>query len=165
VGSHHRIALCLALCACQRSETAPQASPSASSPAAPDTAQPHEIAEGSQDAFGLMLPRDMLVTARMKDAVYASGKLAFEPLANYVRERVLAQRVDTGPNKTVFVNAAVKSAPERVVDIEVVGRQGSVQMVVRDRRRAPAEKGPSEEQRWKRVGLTPDGRVLKEHAK
>jgi hypothetical protein len=153
------------LLGCDRETETAAHPPASASTAQPDTTLPGEIAEGAEQAFGLPLPRDMQVTARLKDAVYANGKLPFEPLANYVRDRVLAERVDTGPNKTVFVNAAVKSSPTKLVDVEVVSRHGSVQMVVRDRHRPPPEPGLSEEERWKRAGLTPKGKVIKTEAK
>ena len=53
----------------------------------------------------------------------------------------------------------------RPVDVEVVSRHGSVQMVIRDRHRPPPEPGLSEDERWKRAGLTPKGKVIKTEAK
>jgi hypothetical protein len=143
---------------------AASASASASATVAPDTAAKGELAEGKEVAFGLRLPRGVYVSARMEDAVFAKGRLGFEATANYMRKRVLAKRVDTGPAKTVFLEAAIKSKPDRVVRVEVLKRYNGVEIIVRDKTRKPADKGLSEKERWKRAGLTPDGKVIKEQA-
>ncbi len=126
----------------------------------PDSTEPNEIAEGSILAFGLVLPRDIQIQAQAADATYARGRLSFEGLANYVRHRVTATRVDTGPAQTVFVDAIVKRDPKRVVQVEVRSKRGRVELVVRDRTPKPADQGLTEAERWRRVGLRPDGRPL-----
>jgi hypothetical protein len=160
--------LCALACAsCSRSgdETGAQPPAPASAPDVPrDTTKPGEIAEGTEQAFGLLLPRDMVVTARLPDAVYATGNLPLVPLTNYVRERLLSQRVDTGPEKTVFAGAAIKADPTRRVEVEVLSRRGKVQVVVRDRTPPPQVPGLSEEERWRRAGLTPKGKVIDKEA-
>ena len=130
----------------------------------PDSTDGNELAEGKEEAFGLRLPRGVYIAARMDDAVYARGKLGFEASANYVRQRVVAKRVDTGPAKTVFVDAAIKAKPDRLVQVEVLMRSRGVEIIVRDKTRKPADKGLTQKERWKRAGLTPDGKVLKESA-
>lgn len=158
--------LCVAaLCGCDSDATEsvqPVVAPQRPLGTPVDSTKPGEIAEGKERAFGLAMPRDMLITARFSDAVHAKGKVPFEPLANYVRERVHAERVDTGPAKTVFVNATLKGDANKRVQVEVSTRGGIVKLVVRNRTRPPATPGLSEEERWRRSGLTPDGRVLPE---
>ena len=118
------------------------------------------LAEGTMDAFGLKLPRGMKLKASMPDTVFASGGLSLEQVANYVRERVEADRVETTPRKTVFRSAKLEGTT-RVLHIEVSAYGSNmVELVVRDETRRPATEGLSEEQRWKQVGLTPDGKVL-----
>ena len=102
----------------------------------------------------------MTVRARFPDTIYARGRVALEPLANYVRQRVDAKRVDTGPVKTVFVQATLKADPKRQVRVEVSSKGGIAQLMVRDQTRPPAEKGLSPEERWRRSGVTPDRAVL-----
>ncbi|WP_437649166.1 hypothetical protein [Sorangium sp. So ce362] len=125
-----------------------------------DQALPGELAEGVEQAFGLPIPRRMKVRARFSDAVFAVGEIPAERVANYVRTRVLASNVETGPAKTIFSRATVKSAPHRMIRIEVVSRAHVSELVVRDETRPPAERGLSVEERWRRNGLTPDGKVL-----
>lgn len=156
----------VALPACKRRrsqvETAPPA-PAASDaePEKPvDQLLPGEIAEGDEAAFGLPIPRRMVVSARFDDAVFASGRLDLERVANYVRERVIAERVETGPSKTVFTRATPKKSPSRIVRIEVTSRGEETELVVRDETRPPAEEGLTPEERWRKLGLKPDGTPL-----
>ncbi|AUX21342.1 hypothetical protein SOCEGT47_018240 [Sorangium cellulosum] len=137
---------------------APTAAPAPRPPV--DQVLPGELAEGVEQAFGLPIPRRMRVSARFSDAVFATGEISAERVANYVRTRVLAGRVETGPGKTIFAQATVKSAPQRKVRIEVVSRAHVSELVVRDETRPPPEPGLSVEERWRRHGLTPDGKVL-----
>lgn len=129
-----------------------------------DSTEEGELAEGDQDAFGLPLPRAMLVQARFPDAVHAKGQVSFEALANYVRKRVDATRVDTGPSKTVFDGAALKKNPAQYLRVDVLSRGGLVRLVVRNLSPPARPKDPSltDAERWKRMGLTPQGKVLPE---
>lgn len=158
-----RLALAFALLTgCRAKEEAPPppiAPPPAPAPAV-DQARPGELAEGKEDAFGLPLPRKMVVKARFPDAVFASGQLSLESVANYVRQRVIAAHVDTGPAKTVFTGASIKSAPQRIVRIEVATVGDETELVVRDQTRPPAKEGLSEEERWRELGLDPHGQPL-----
>ncbi|WP_437726839.1 hypothetical protein [Sorangium sp. So ce861] len=151
--------------ACRSDAPAPAPTPppasEASAPRPPvDQALPGELAEGAEQAFGLPIPRRMKVRARFPDAVFAVGEIPAERVANYVRTRVLAGNVETGPAKTIFSRATVKSAPQRMLRVEVVSRAHVSELVVRDETRPPPERGLSVEERWRRNGLTPDGKVL-----
>ena len=129
-----------------------------------DSTEPGELAEGEHDAFGLPLPRVMLIHARFPDAVHAKGQVGIEALANYVRKRVDAKQVDTGPSRTVFDGAALKSNPAQRLRVDVLSRGGLSRMVVRNLSPPPRPLDPtlSDAERWKRNGLTPDGKVLPE---
>jgi hypothetical protein len=127
-----------------------------------DRAVPGEIAEGSELAFGFPLPRRMRVSARFPDAVHAEGDIPAERLANYVRQRVVAEGVETGPAKTVFSRATVKTAPQRMLRIEVVSRSTETVLLIRDQTAPPppSDPGLSQEERWRQKGLKPDGSPL-----
>jgi hypothetical protein len=125
-----------------------------------DTLEPGELAEGSEKAFGLAIPRALLVQARFPDAVFALGEIAPELVVSYVRKRVVSEGIETAPAKTVFPRATLKDAPASVVHIEVVARGRGTSLVIRDVTRPPAKDGLSEEQRWKELGLTPQGEPL-----
>ncbi len=155
------MAAALGVGGCLPDEQSETLMPSGLSPSTPiDSTEPNEVAEGDVLAFGLALPRDIEIDVQGADTTYATGRLPFEALANYVRQRVTATRVDTGPAQTVFVDAVVKRDPKKVVQVEVRNKRGRVQLIVRDRTPKPADEGLSEAERWRRAGLTPDGRAI-----
>jgi hypothetical protein len=139
-------------------EASPVASASAARPA--DHALPDEIAEGAEKAFGLAIPRRMRVVGRFDDVVFASGDVAPELVANYVRQRVIAGHIETGPAKTVFTGATLRLDPTRTLRVDVISRNGDTDLTVRDETRPPARQGLTEEERWKELGLSPKGTPL-----
>jgi hypothetical protein len=130
-------------------------------PARPaDHALPDEIAEGKDLAFGLPIPRQMRVIGHFDDVVFATGDVRPELVANYVRQRVIAEHVETGPAKTVFTGVTLRAHPERTLRVDVISRNGDTDLTVRDETRPPAREGLSEAERWKAQGLTPKGAPL-----
>lgn len=96
--------------------------------------------------------------------MFVRGNVTGEQAANYVRARVVARSVDTGPSKTLFSDARVR-APDggeggRLLRLEVVSLVGSTELVVRDVTPPKVEPGLSEEDRWKKHGMSKDGKVL-----
>lgn len=134
----------------------------ASAPAAaPDELAPGELAEGQELAFGLKLPRRMQVSAKFPDAVFVTGAMAPEHVANYVRERVEADTVETGPAKTVFLKAKLKGGDDKaVLRIEVAQRGSVTELVVRDQTPPPIKPGLTPEERMREHGMTLDGKII-----
>lgn len=135
----------------------------ASAAAAPlplDHALPGELAEGAESAFGFPVPRQMRVTARFPGAVFAAGELTPELVANYVRQRVIAAQIETGPAKTIFNRATLRSGAGRSMRIDVIGRNGATELFVRDETRPPAREGLQPSERFRQLGLAPDGNPL-----
>jgi hypothetical protein len=158
-------ALALTTSACRRRpppeplEAAPTvATPAPARPA--DHALPDEIAEGKEKAFGLPIPRQMRVIGRFDDVVFVTGDVAPELVANYVRQRVIASNVETGPAKTVFTGVTLRNDPAHTLRVDVISRNGDTDLTVRDETRPPAREGLSEADRWKALGLTPQGTPL-----
>jgi len=138
-----------------------EASPKATASAPPaDHALPNEIAEGTEKAFGLPIPRQMRVVSRFEDVVFASGDVAPELVANYVKQRVIAGHVETGPAKTVFTGATLRNNPTSTLRVDVISRNGDTELTVRDETRPPAREGLTEAERWKELGLSPKGTPL-----
>ena len=129
-----------------------------------DTAAPGEMAEGKQMAFDFPVPRELEIEANFSDMVSAVGEVSFEDLTNYVRQRVETTQIETGPAKTVFLNAALKAKPKRRLFIEVSRNGGRVALLIRDKTRKPAEQGLTEAERWRRAGLTPQGEMIDNQA-
>ena len=135
----------------------PTAAPTASAPA--DRTTPDELAEGTDVAFGLKLPRGMLIQARFTDLLMAKGVVPADKVTNYIRQRVEVTRdhVVTGPAKTIFSKVSIKGSPGRLYGIEVVSTGTFTEVEVRDVTPPLVPKGASEEDLWRKSGLRPDG--------
>jgi hypothetical protein len=161
-----RVALwsCL-LGACARPEPPKELLPMGMRLAPVDRVERGELAEGDTRVFGFKLPRDMTIESRLPKTVYAGGSVAFVALSNYVRQRVKAAKVATGPSKTVFEEAVVLRDKKHTLYVEVSkAESGRVELVVRDRSRKMAPQGLTEEQRWRKAGMNMKGEVIDRRA-
>lgn len=132
-------------------------------PTTPDRLAPGELAEGKAELFGLRLPRELSVEARFPHSAYASGKISAERLSDYVSKRVVVPRVELAGSRTVFPKARIKGVDAgRRFRIEVVplGHRSKLTVQWLNPPKPPGAPGLSEAERWKRAGLTPDGRQL-----
>ena len=132
-------------------------------PGPPDHLARGEIAEGQDKAFALRLPQRSKVSARFPKDVHVISSHTPEELANYVRAHVAEGKVAAGTAVTEFRDVVVPSEPTRRLTIEV--RNGAVaharsMMIIRDTTPAPVEPGLSDQDRYKKAGLAPNGRVL-----
>ena len=97
----------------------------------------------------------MRIEVRFPDAVRARGELPFDAVANYVRARVVAARVETGPAKTVFSEATLKVSPEKSLRVEVVAFGDRTELIVRDVTRPPATGAVKPTDPWYQPGFDP----------
>lgn len=166
----HPIAL-VVLCAansaalgCDRDPAPPAPSSSArSAPKTPDRLAPGELAEGKGTLFGLKVPVGMQVDAHFPHSAHASGIVSAAQLTNYVRQRVDVARVELAASGTVFQQAVIKgSDPARRYRIEVSSKGRSSKLSVHwlNPAKPPPVPGLSEEKRWERAGITPDGKLI-----
>ncbi len=163
----HASALALALLAagCHAKRpvqgSVPSATAAASARPPVDHLEPGELAEGKVKVFGFPVPRGMRLDRRFPGAAHISGSATPESVANYVRKRVLVSRVEIGAARTVFPAARIKGGdPNKIYRIEVIASPGATKLVIRDITKPPMTQGLTEAQRWKRAGLTPDGKPL-----
>jgi hypothetical protein len=154
------IALALAIAGCKGDPPPPPppALTAAPAPSPVDRVAPNEVPEGAEKAFGLPIPRAMEVDARFPDAVRARGDLPFDLVSNYVRARVVAERVETGPAKTVFSQATLKSSPERMLRVEVISSGDRTELLVRDVTRPAASDAVKPTDPWTEPGFDPKDR-------
>lgn len=125
-----------------------------------DQALPNELAEGTEKAFGLTLPRGLTVRGRYTDTLYATGEVPADKVATYIRQRVKADKVETGPNKTLFPKAMVRGQPGVDLEIQVISRVGNTELTVHNLSLVKATPGLTDEERWRAAGLKPDGTPL-----
>lgn len=129
-----------------------------------DTVKDDEIPEGKLVVFGLRLPRDIQIKRRGNTMINVVMEMPFDDVANYFRDRLDGGKVLTGPSNTSFRKATVIATGKHVVDVDVIRIWEGARVIVKDR--SPVERPPepdlTEEERWRRLGLTPDGKVLEE---
>jgi hypothetical protein len=157
----------VALPACRKraDPPAPAESASVAAPSAKplDHLAPGELAQGKSQVFGFDVPLDMRIQGQFADVAYLEGRVAPEAVANYVRDRVDVAHVEIGAAGTVFPNARIKrGAPDRSYQFEVLRDRGFTRLVIRDTtpRQDDLPKGTSTEERWRRAGRSPDGRIV-----
>ncbi|HEX2674774.1 MAG TPA: hypothetical protein VHM25_28055, partial [Polyangiaceae bacterium] len=151
----------LALLACwlcaschAKSEVGPtgsaRAKPAVSKPI--DRLAPDELAAGNAQVFGFVVPREMQVEHRYKEATHLVGPVKPDALANYVRERVVVSHVEIGAGRTIFPDARIKDgAPDRVYELDVIPEPGITRLIIRDTTRPKVEPGLTDAERWRQA--------------
>jgi hypothetical protein len=170
VGARHRLILCLVSIAaiggapaCKRKEQAPP-SPAPSARPSADRLAKGEIPEGKERAFTLPLPLHSSVKARFPGSIHVASAHTQEELSNFVRARVKDGKTSSGASETRFEKVVAISDPTHTLSIEVrstalLGEFRS-QMIVNDVTPPPPDPNLTNEDRWKKAGLTPDGKLL-----
>jgi len=126
-----------------------------------DRLAPDELAAGNAEVWGFVVPREMRVEHRYKEATHLIGVVKPDALANYVRERVLVSHVEIGAARTIFPDARIKGgAADRVYEFEVIPEPGGTRLLIRDMTPPKILPGLSDAERWRQAGLTPQGRPL-----
>ncbi len=130
----------------------------------PDHLVAGEAVEGKEQAFGLPLPRLARIAAHFEGTIDVYSALSPEDLVNFVRVRVKDGKVTPGSSSTILEDVAPLANPQRRVSVEVRAFRGDdsavrSEMVVRDRTPVAAEPGLTDDQRWKKAGITSDGKV------
>jgi hypothetical protein len=128
-----------------------------------DHLAPGELLEGTEKAFGLVLPRGMHVQNALMSSVWAVGTVKMDDMANYVRVRVRGGTGTRGVVGTVFDNVTAPAEPNRILHIMVSRLPASdgCRIEVRDITPAPPLPIPTTEvERFRAAGLTPDGKFI-----
>jgi len=152
------------VCGCQRTpDSSEKKTVTAPLPATPDRLPPGPLLEGTKETLGLTLPKLMQVDAIFEDSAFAQGNVSLEDLTTYVSDRVEARHVEMLPGRIVFPSARVKGDGKRTIRIEILRADDTTKLVLRDITPQPAVPGLSEEERWKRAGMTPSGKLIDPH--
>jgi hypothetical protein len=159
-------ALLLLACKGRADEPAPEAAAASAAPSARAVPADHlaadEVAEGTEDAFGLRLPRGYVVTARYPDLVRARGSLPAKVLAGYVEERVRDGTLDPRNGEMLFDRVRIRENPLRdlAIRIDYPKEGGGARIEVRDLTIAPPPNLPNDEARFRAAGFKRDGQLL-----
>ena len=130
----------------------------------PDRLAPNEVVEGTEHAFGLPLPRVARVAARLRDSVHVTSTLTPEQLVNFVSARVKEGKTTPGSSSTVLENVIPRDDNTKRITIDIRPLRtpdgNKSEMVIRDTTPPPFEPGLTEAERYKKAGLTPEGKLL-----
>lgn len=160
------LACCLCASCHTRSEPIPgspgsalSTNPSANRPV--DRLAPDELAAGNAEVWGFVVPREMQVEHRYREATHLIGPVKPDALANYVRERVVVSHVEIGAARTIFPDARIKAGKaDRVYEFDVIPEPGITRLIIRDTTPPKIQPGLTDAERWRQAGLTPEGRPL-----
>lgn len=156
------LALALAAAGCKTKEE-PKPAPAPSSTAAPDQLN-GEIPEGRERAYTLPLPLHSEIRARFKDSVHVGVGYSREDVANFIRARVKDGKTTSGAALTRFDNVVVTKDPTKHLTIEVMPAPMTSnfrsQLIISDVTPVPEPPGMTDADRWKQLGLTPEGKPL-----
>jgi hypothetical protein len=134
--------------------------PAASTSTTPaDHLGPDELVEGSQQAFGIMLPRVMEVKGSFADVVYATGHASVHALAQYFRARLQDGSMREGARAATFEHVKVRGKPGPELLVRIGTARDGASVEIRNSTPPNAPLLPDEGTRWRQVGLTPHGRL------
>ncbi len=129
-----------------------------------DRLAPGELGASSRLVFGFPVPEGMAIKRTYPDASYLTGHVPAKDLVHYVRKHTNSQLVELQNGRTVFSNVRLLGGdPKRRYRIEVSDRGKRSLLTLVDTTPAPSVPGLTPEERWKRVGLRPDGTPLDVH--
>jgi hypothetical protein len=162
-GAALALATLFAFPACKRAPPVEDHAPPPPPSAKPvDRLAPGELIPGDKNAFGIVLPRDVKVDQVFHDVFFTSGPVNASDLANYVRPLVKDGTVNVGATATVFDQVRPVADPSHLLFVRIyAGPMGrGARMEVRDVTPPPLSSAPSPEERWKQLGLSPQGKIL-----
>jgi hypothetical protein len=159
----------LACGACGKGDSAPTAGngPGPSPTLAPlasvptDHLGPDELVEGTERAFGLALPRGLLVEESLPYVVHASGPMSIHALTAYLRPRLDGGSLRESATVATFEHVrtpGMTADADLTIHLEVT--VGKTRVDISQMTYPKAPELPDEAARWRQVGLTPQGKLL-----
>jgi len=119
-----------------------------------------ELVEGTEHAFGLTLPRGLVITGNFVPVVYASGGLTVHPVVQYLRTRLEGGDLHEGEASATFEHVTVRGKPGLELKVHVDASVAGVRVEMRDTTPVPAPNLANDAERLRHVGLTPTGSFL-----
>lgn len=130
----------------------------------PDRLPPGKLLEGKEEIFGFVFPRGVKVERPAAGVARGSGPVNFDALVEYAKDRLVVRYAEMHGTDLVFDNARVKGGdPKQPITVHVKKRGVESVLEVEGPLLVPATPGLSEKQRWEKVGLTPEGRLIDPH--
>jgi hypothetical protein len=122
-----------------------------------------ELLEGTAIALGVTLPRGIKIDETFGTTVYASGSVRLHPFVEYLRAHLKDGELREGEASATFkdVTPAGKDGPRLTIHLGRV--RDYIQVDMHDETPPVLPPLPDDAARWKRVGLTPSGRIMDPH--
>jgi hypothetical protein len=133
--------------------------PQTSAPAA-DHLAPGELVEGPERAFGVALPRALDIRESFVRVVYATGLVPVHALAQYFRARLEGGTMREQSTLATFEHAKVPGKPGVDLSLRIATSPQGTSVEIRDATPPVLPELPDEESRWRRAGVTPQGRLI-----
>jgi len=154
--------------ACSQSSPASSEAPGGGSALAPLASAPpadhlgqDELLEGKERAFGIALPRDLVVERRYPDTVYASGPMTVRALVLYFAPRLQGGSLRESATVATFERVGAPGLPpDTELTLHLALAVGKTTLTISSTTYPPAPVLPDEESRWRQTGLTPNGKIL-----
>jgi hypothetical protein len=125
-----------------------------------DHLAPDELVEGDQKAFGVVLPRDVHVDGAFTDLLIASAHVGVHPLTKYFRAHLGEGSLREGDEAATFEHVHVPGNTVSEYTLRIVLSKGFTRIEMRDTTPPLQPDLPNDTARWKRAGLTPQGKPL-----
>jgi hypothetical protein len=126
-----------------------------------DHLAPDELVEGPDKAFGIALPRGLVVEQRYPDTVVATGTMSVHALALYFRPRLQGGSLRESEKVATFEHATVAGLPPYTeLTIHLTVALGQTRVEMSSTTHPPAAALPDVSARWRQVGLTPNGKII-----
>lgn len=126
-----------------------------------DHLAPEELVEGSEQAFGLALPRGVHIESSDKGDVRAVGLVTLHAFVKYLRQHVQESDLDEGDTYADLHKVKLHGKPGLLYEVHLApaGFRGT-SFLMQDVTPYPAPSYANDTERWKAVGLSPTGKVL-----
>lgn len=145
-------------------DSRPTTALSATDPSPPvDHLAPGELHAGHDLAFGFPIPIGMSVERAFPDAIHLIGDVDVQGLVRYVRANARTSNLELRGNRMIFENVRIPAIGEfRSFRVEFSGGGRPTRLLIKDvtPNAPPSEPTLSDEERWRRAGMKPNGDPL-----
>lgn len=145
-------------------DSRPTTALSAIEPSPPvDHLAPGELHAGRELAFGFPIPIGMSVERAFPDAIHLIGDVDVQGLVRYVRANARTSNLELRGNRMIFENVRIPAIGElRRFRVELSGGGRPTRLLIKDvtPNAPPSEPTLSDEERWRRAGMKPNGDPL-----
>jgi hypothetical protein len=150
----------LALFGCKRTPKQELPSPVEPPPPPADRLAPGQLIEGDVSIFGLQLPERTRVQAAFRESASTVGAYSPEDLAAYLKRRLDVSHVEIAGAKILFPRVRVRGNTTRLFRIEISPSPEGTELRLRDITPPTPIPGLTEEERWRKAGMKPNGELI-----